>query len=76
MTVQPRFASKFLGAAALMWLVLPSAASAQDVMELDLAFKNGQLGTHGSEARRDPAESRRVVTVKKRTWRRRTFSSR
>jgi hypothetical protein len=75
MTVHPRLASMLL-AAALTWLALPSAASAQDVMELDLAFKNGQLGTHASDARRAPAESRRVVTVKKRTWRRRTVSSR
>jgi hypothetical protein len=37
----------------VLWLIAPSIASAQDVMELDLAFKNGQLQRHASEGRQE-----------------------
>jgi hypothetical protein len=46
-------------------------------MELDLAFKNGRLGSHASEVRperRDPGANG-VATTKKRSWRRRTNNS-
>lgn len=78
MTVHPRLVSMLLVGAALLWLAAPNVAAAEDVMELDLAFKNGQLGTRASEVRqerRDPGANS-VVATTKRSWRRRTGSSR
>ena len=51
MTFSARFASPLLVAASLLWLAALSVASAQDVMELDLAFKNGQLQRNATEER-------------------------
>ena len=62
MTRHLHFASTLLAAAAL-WLAATSAVSAQDVMQLDYEFKNGRLGTHASEAKRESGEGRRVVTL-------------
>lgn len=42
MTLRARLALMPL-LASLLWLVTPSIESARDVMELDLAFKNGRL---------------------------------
>jgi len=79
MTVHPRLGSTLLVGAALLWFAAPNVTAAQDAMELDLAFKNGQLGTHASEVRqerrRDPGANS-VVATTKRSWRRRTGSSR
>jgi len=65
----------------VLWLTAASIASAQDVMELDLAFKNGLLQGHDSGARpevdthqlrrHDTRDALRRVEVKKRHVRRR-----
>ena len=78
MTVHPRLVSTLLVGADLLWLAASNVAAAQDAMELDLAFKNGQLGTHipeGRQGRRDPGANS-VVATTKRSWRGRTGSSR
>jgi hypothetical protein len=79
MTVHPRLASTLLVGAALLWCAAPDVTAAQDVMELDLAFKNGRLGTHTSEVQQERRDSRAnsvVATTKKRSWRRRPGNSR
>jgi hypothetical protein len=53
MTFHARFAPTLSFAVLLLWLTAPSIASAQDAMELDLAFKNGQLQGHPSERRQE-----------------------
>jgi hypothetical protein len=50
MSFRKRFPT-LLAVAVSLWLAAPLAASAQDVMELDLAFKNGQLPTSQGQAR-------------------------
>ena len=53
MTSCPRPAPTRLLAVLLLWIAAPSIASAQDAMELDLAFKNGQLPGHASDGKRE-----------------------
>jgi hypothetical protein len=53
MTFRARLAPALTVAATLFWFAAPLVASAQDVMELDLAFKNGQLQGHASEGRQE-----------------------
>ena len=61
MTMHARSASALPAIAILLWLAPASIASAQDVMELDLAFKNGLLQGHPPEVR----EERRDVQVRR-----------
>lgn len=53
MAFHMRLALTPLLAALVLYLTAPSIASAQDVMELDLAFKNGQLPGHASDGKRE-----------------------
>jgi len=80
MTSCPRPAPTRLLAVLLLWIAAPSIASAQDAMELDLAFKNGQLQGRDSEGRwegstpqvrhRDTRHAHRRAEIKKRHVRR------
>jgi hypothetical protein len=55
MSFLARLAPILSAAAVLLWFVTPSVATAQDVMELDLAFKSGRLVTApGQEAASEP----------------------
>ena len=50
MSFRTRRAPTLPAVATLLWLAIPSVAGAQDVMELDLAFKSGRLTTsYGQE---------------------------
>jgi hypothetical protein len=59
MTFQVRRALTLPAIGVLLWLSPASIASAQDVMELDLAFKNGQLQGHAAEGRQEGNELQR-----------------
>jgi hypothetical protein len=61
MTFRARLAPPLLVAVPLLLLAASSIASAQDVMELDLAFKNGLLQENASTGRqaRDVLQGRR-----------------
>jgi hypothetical protein len=81
MTFHARLALTLPAVGVLLWLSPASIASAQDVMELDLAFKNGQLQGHAPEGRQegnelqgqrhDTREAHGRVEAKKRDARRR-----
>jgi hypothetical protein len=51
MTFCPPPASALAAVAAVLWLALAPNASAQDAMELDLAFKNSMSQAHAPQAR-------------------------
>jgi len=53
LTFHARLALTPFFAALVLCLTAPSIASAQDAMELDLAFKNGQLPGHASDGKRE-----------------------
>jgi hypothetical protein len=53
MTMHARSAPALPAIAILLWLAPASIASAQDVMELDLAFKNSLSQGHAPEVREE-----------------------
>jgi hypothetical protein len=53
MTFHPRLALSLPAAAVLLWLAPASIASAQDVMQLDLDFKNSLSQRSSPEVRED-----------------------
>jgi hypothetical protein len=53
LTFHARLALTPLFATLVLYLTAPSIASAQDVMQLDLAFKNGQLPGQASDGKRE-----------------------
>ena len=53
LTFHARLALTPLFAALVLYLTASSIASAQDAMELDLAFKNGQLPSQASDGKRE-----------------------
>jgi hypothetical protein len=80
LTFHTRPALTPLFAALVLYLTAPAIASAQDVMQLDLAFKNGQLSGQASDGKRegsipqprrhDTRDALRRVQVKKRRFER------